>query len=252
MMERWITDVLDEVVGQDTDAALRQAVRDLRVLQARGALIALQTRPGKVYSWGAHPNGTTRPGSQESYSALADAAADALHGQELWSGYGVMRRVIPRHAQGRAELIGEPVRGKQGERVSLVVHVRVLSLPGLSQPLVALTPYLRCWETIPASPQEGAVVGYVLDGDAARPARAFVLSAEAWPQGAGGSIELARAYGLHGHADIGLCCGEGARVLVQQRGRAGRLATASKIKQMIGHHRLPHPGRQVGQVLAER
>ena len=208
-------------------------------LHVRGALFAVQTLPVTVYRWAAHPNGTARPGHPLSYPALADAAADALHGQELSAGHGVMRRVIPRHAQGRAELIGEPVRGEQGGLVSLVVNVRVLSLPGLSRPLVALTPYLRCWETTPAPPQEGAVVGYVLDGDAAHPAHAFVLSADARPQGVGGSIECARAHGRDGHADIRLHCGDrrpGAGSAARQRwpARDGQRARARQDRGSAG------------------
>ena len=176
MMERWITDVLDEIAGQDADAALRRLCVTFGTLHARGALFAVQTLPATVYRWAAHPNGTARPGSAGAYPALADAAADALHGQELLAGHGVMRRVVPRHAQGRAELIGEPVRGEQGGLVSLVVSVRVLSLPGLSRPLVALTPYRPVLgDCGPRRPRRARCPGMCWTADAAHPAHAFVL-----------------------------------------------------------------------------
>ena len=120
--------------------------------------------------------------------------AQALHGQEILAGNGAMRRVIPRHTQGRAELIGAPVREGEGQASSLVVGIRILSLPSFPQPLIALDLYRKHWVTPRAPDQrQGNLTGYVL-GQFAHP---WTISAGASPQRVNSEYgELARAYGL--------------------------------------------------------
>ncbi|GGM16616.1 RNaseH domain-containing protein [Deinococcus aerophilus] len=225
MMDAWITGALAEIGrARAADAALQAALRDLQGLHARGALFAVHTLPAAVHTWGASANGTARPGSDGAYPALADAVAGALHGHELLPGSGVMRRVVPRHAQGHAELIGAPVQEGDGAWTIQVVRVRVLSLPGHSRPLVALEVYRKCWETSPGS-QLGNTTGYVLSEHAAH---AFTLSAGISPHSVNSEYPvLARAYGLDEHTDTAPHCGDRVRVYVQERGSDGRLATAS-------------------------
>ncbi|CAM4063187.1 RNaseH domain-containing protein [Deinococcus marmoris] len=228
MVERWITGSLNEIGQVYADnTALKRALEDFRNLHACGALFAVQTLPGKVYSWGTHPNGTARNGHPSSYPALADAVAGALHGHELLPGHGVMRRVIPRHGQGRAELIGEPFWEADGQASSLALRVRVLSLPGLSRPLIALEAYRKCWETAP-DPQPGHVTGYVLGAEAGLSAHAFTVSAKASPRSVNCEYrELARVYGLNTRAGAAKQRGARAQVVIQQRDQGGQRVTAS-------------------------
>ncbi|AIZ45166.1 hypothetical protein QR90_08700 [Deinococcus radiopugnans] len=228
MVERWIIGALDEIGrARPEDAGLHAALEDFRTLHARGALFAIQTLPGKVYAWGEHANDTARPGQPMSYPALADAVVTALHSHELLPGHGVMRRVIPRHRQGRAELIGEPVWDDDGQASSLALRVRVLSLPGLSRPLIALEAYRKCWETTPDAPP-GHVTGYVLGDETTRPAHAFTLSAGASPHSINSEHrELARAYSLNAPTRALKRGGGRARVVTQQRGQDGQRVMAS-------------------------
>ncbi|CAM4416715.1 RNaseH domain-containing protein [Deinococcus marmoris] len=205
MTQAWITGSLagigrardgDDDSQKAVRAAVLAAVQDLQDLLDRKALFGVQTLTPTVHLWNVRPssNGTTRPGHFLSYPALADAVARALHGQAILAGNGAMRRVIPRHTQGRAELIGAPVREEEGQASSLVVGVRILSLPGFSQPLIALELYRKHWVT-PRAPdlRQGKITGYVL-GQLAHP---WTVSAGASLQGVNSEYrELARAYGL--------------------------------------------------------
>ncbi|MBB6017777.1 RNaseH domain-containing protein [Deinococcus radiopugnans] len=196
MTQAWITGALAGIDSQKAKrAAVREAVQDLQDLLDRKALFDVQTLPGKVYAWSQHPNGTTQPGHHFlSYQALPDALAQVLHGQEILPGNGAMRRVIPRHTQGQAELIGAPVREGEGQASSLVVCIRIRSLPSYPQPLIALDLYRKHWVT-PRAPDQrrGNLTGYVL-GQSAHP---WTISAGASPQRVDSEYgELARAYGL--------------------------------------------------------
>lgn len=111
----------------------------------------LEIRPfeSRAMPWMWEPHtGTTKSADKLSFQALADLAAKTLAGRELFPQLGPMRRLIS--ASGRtnhAKLVTAPLLvGEHGE-LSLLVTLRVETIPSLHQPLLIMDISKRRWLT---------------------------------------------------------------------------------------------------------
>jgi hypothetical protein len=105
-----------------------------------------------VLPWGwSVETGTARvPGEAargvSAYRELADHAARALAGKELFRGLGPMRRVISmRSRENRASLMTAPVEIPGQGWISLVVTLKVETMPSVRAPLVVMSVSKRRW-----------------------------------------------------------------------------------------------------------
>ncbi|GBF05518.1 DUF3893 domain-containing protein [Deinococcus aerius] len=223
-LARWVNGTLGEDCAELPGALA--ALDDLRDLYRERRLLRVRAEQGQVFDWSAFPNGTASPGTSTSYSALADAVARALEGEELFEGLGATRRVVQAHLRGEAELVSEPVRRDVREPFSLVVRVRVLTLPTLSRPLVEVDLSKRRWVAdLNEYPKRGNVTGFVF-GVGETTAHPFTISAGQGEYTVNGEFkELARKYDFGPTTDGRVAMkirNEHAEVLVNLRAGYGR------------------------------
>lgn len=195
---RWTNGTLTAACqGREDTEQLMVILEDFKGLYRARRLLSVKPEKGPVYDWTVAPNGTTEPRTGLSYPALADAVARQLEGREIFPGLGPVRRIVPNHAQATAELISAPIRENVREPFSLVLSVRVLTLPTFPRPLVALDVHKRRWVSeLKANPRNGSVTGYVFGTDEST-AHPFTISAEKGIYTVNGEFkELANAYDL--------------------------------------------------------
>lgn len=162
----WLQDDISPSIGQANEEA-QAAVRTLLELRTGNQLFELASRPVRLWPWAAHDNGTATPTEREGYPLLADFLARQLEGKELFPGRGPMYRIVPQDYKDKeVELITAPV---TGENFSLVVSLKVVSIPGLNQPLINLDVHKRRWVNTLKDPWNSSEVsGYVLPLQAGR------------------------------------------------------------------------------------
>jgi len=163
----WLQDDVSLSLGEANEEA-QAAVRTLLELRTGNQLFEVSSRSVSLWPWAAHDNGTANPTEREGYPLLADFLARQLEGQELFPGRGPMYRIVPHDYRDKeVELITAPV---PGENFSLVLSLKVISIPGLSQPLINLDVHKRRWVNTLKEPWNNSEVsGYVLPLKVGRP-----------------------------------------------------------------------------------
>lgn len=164
----WITGELAEATRRVP--AARGAFDRVRTLYEDGGLLTLVDDREILYPWTSHSNGTTSPPDRDAYQALADHVARALEGAVVLEGLSPLRRIVSRFARfggNEARLMTDPVSSKDGGLFSLLVKARVLSLPGVGQPILELDVGKRRWvsELDPKPFGRTTVGGYALPAD---------------------------------------------------------------------------------------
>lgn len=144
-LQRWIVDDLPRVAKSD-QAAL-DALERVRELFFSGRLLTMKMEDQLLYPWQQAPNGTPVP-TGEGYANLADFVARALEGCVVFEGLSPLRRIVSRYSRFsnyEAELMTDPTDINGREQFSLVLKIRVISLPGVSQPAIRLDASRRRW-----------------------------------------------------------------------------------------------------------
>ena len=118
----------------------------LQELSDQGRLVDFSTGHSSVFAWGPGQSGTTRPHEIENpfgFSDLADFIARVLESKEVFPGLSPLRRVIGGdYSSGEAELM-TPM-AEDGSS-SLVVTIKVMTFPGVGEPIVAFEFHRRLW-----------------------------------------------------------------------------------------------------------
>lgn len=155
------------------------------------ALLAIQPFHSEL-PWPWSPEtGTTRARAGDDYRALADAAARLLAGKELFQGLGPVRQIVKgRHSSSKAQLITEPVHLDERGEFSLLVHLEVVTLPSLHQPLLTVNVSKRRWlrRLKENTFDRNVIQGFTFSRE--HPSRAFTFSV-AWRKEKDGSWQWA-------------------------------------------------------------
>ena len=118
----------------------------LQELSVQGRLVDFSTGHGSVFAWGPGQSGTTRPHEIENpsgFSDLADFIARVLESKEVFPGLGPLRRIIGRDcSSGEAELMTPMA---EDGSFSLVITIKVMTFPGVGEPIVAFEFHRRLW-----------------------------------------------------------------------------------------------------------
>ena len=118
----------------------------LQGLSEQGRLVDFSTGLGSVFAWGPGQSGTTRPHEIENpsgFSDLADFIARILESKEVFPGLGPLRRIIGRDcSSGEAELMTPMT---EDGSFSLVVTIKVMTFPGVGEPIVSVEFHRRLW-----------------------------------------------------------------------------------------------------------
>ena len=118
----------------------------LQELSEQGRLVDFSTGHGSVFAWAPGQSGTTRPREIENPSGfpdLADFIARVLESKEIFSGLSPLRRIIGGDcSSGEAELMTSMA---EDGSFSLVVTIKVMTFPGVGEPIVAFEFHRRLW-----------------------------------------------------------------------------------------------------------
>ena len=156
----WSADTTDRGPRQIEDAIQSWLVNSFRVapqqahesldrlqeLSEQGRMVNFSTGHGSVFAWEPGQSGTTRPHEIENptgFSDLADFVARVLESKEVFPGLGPLRRIIGGDCySGEAELM-TPM--SEDGSFSLVVTIKVMTFPGVGEPIVAFEFRRRLW-----------------------------------------------------------------------------------------------------------
>ena len=123
-----------------------EALDRLQELSDQGRLLDFSTGHGSVFAWEPGQSGTTRPHDIENpsgFSDLADFIARVLESKEIFPDLAPLRRLIGGDCfSGESELM-TPL--AYDGSFSLVVTIRVMTFPGVGEPIVAFEFHRRLW-----------------------------------------------------------------------------------------------------------
>lgn len=145
-VREWVSEYVLPLAKKDPGA--REALGQVRDLFNAGKLLTIKSERRRLYPWAQFRNGTTKPKDRDGYTALADFIARKLEGQVVFEGLPPLRRVVGRPGFGtgnQAELLTEPITDLPGEPFSLRLIVKVVSMPGIHQPIVLVDVGKRRW-----------------------------------------------------------------------------------------------------------
>lgn len=145
VLHQWLSDYFIHQYAQP-NCVLEQTSRRLFSLQESGSLLSIQPFHSELpWPWSTE-TGTTRARGGDDYRALADAAARLLAGKELFRGLGPVRQIVKgRHSSSKTQLITEPVHLDERGEFSLLIHLEVVTVPSLHQPLLTVSVSKRRW-----------------------------------------------------------------------------------------------------------
>ncbi|XXY21822.1 RNaseH domain-containing protein [Sorangium sp. So ce216] len=169
-----------------------------RVIELAGAgdLVEVRAFSSRVMPWHwESKTGTTQKPDFHAYQALADIAAKSLAGRELFQGAGPMRRMISASGgSNSAELVTAPIKIGESGLLSLVVTLRVETVPALHQPLLILDVSKRRWlDNIDADAFDRSRISGAVFSEA-HPDRAFSFSVNRRSKSRGGGWHVDNAF----------------------------------------------------------
>lgn len=145
-VREWISDYVLPLTKKDAGA--REAFERVKGLFDAGKLLTSKSAKQRLFPWSQVGNGTTKPTDWDGYTALVDFIARKLEGQTVFEGLSPLRRVVGRPGFGagnQAELVTKPITDTSGEPFSLRLTLKVISIPGVRQPVVLLDVGKRRW-----------------------------------------------------------------------------------------------------------
>ena len=138
----------------ERQAATRDSVRHLYDLAQEGNLAVLTEPIEYTLPWLQTANRTANPvresrrDAQDAYPAFSDFIARALEGTVLFEGLPLVRRIISRTSRAAGapvELITDPIVIRHNAPFSLVIRARVITMPSIPHPLIAIDIHKRLW-----------------------------------------------------------------------------------------------------------
>ena len=145
-VREWVSNYVMPLVKKD--AEVKEALERVRDQFNTGKLFAIKSEKHQLYPWSQFGNGTTKPPDWEGYTVLVDFLARSLEGKVVFEGLPPLRRVVGRPGFGtgnQAELLTEPIKNVAGEPFSLRLSLKVVSIPGVHQPVVLMDVGKRRW-----------------------------------------------------------------------------------------------------------
>ena len=175
-VEKGIATAVREWLSKDVmalikkDAAAKDSLEQVKNQLDTGKLFLIKNEKHQIHPWSQVGNGTTKPTDWEGYTSLVDFLARKLEGEVVFKRLPPLRRVVGRPGFGtgnKAELLTEPIMDVAGEPFSLRLDLKVVSLPGVQQPVVLMDVGKRRWvRRLDAEPFGKATIsGYAFPTD---------------------------------------------------------------------------------------
>lgn len=148
ILNEWITNYLKHFA--DKIEVPTETLENLAKMQEKGELLTISGIKVQVLPWKwDEKTDTTKSRGKYDFRVLADYAARLIAGKEIFTGLGPMKRIISSSSSftsGVAELITDPFRiDDESGKFSLLLHLQVITIPSLHQPLLKIDVSKRRW-----------------------------------------------------------------------------------------------------------
>lgn len=166
-LQRWLQHEFKKLVKEDPRA--KAELQQVWTMLMEGKLLELRQPERHLLPWGQSENATATPQNGAEFNFLLDWVARKLEGQTLFPNLPPVRRIVRRDSfrSKTAELMTDPVpTAGKAESFSLVLRVQVVTLPGVSQPLILMDVTKRRWVTrLKDYPPKGTCSGFAFPTD---------------------------------------------------------------------------------------
>ncbi|NTW20014.1 MAG: RNAseH domain-containing protein [Nostocales cyanobacterium W4_Combined_metabat2_030] len=170
ILNEWITNYLKPFADQINVPT--ETLENLKEMQEKGELIKIDGIEVQVLPWKwDKKTGTTKSKGNYDFTVLADYTARLIAGKEIFTGLGPMKRIISSSSNftsGVAELITNPISiDDESGKFSLLLHLQVITFPGLHQPLLKIDVSKRRWlnDLKPANYNDNNITGFIFWDD---------------------------------------------------------------------------------------